>query len=251
MRNFVTKMALMAVIMFVPSIVSAQFSPIGTVANDGGQFWDNRSQDGQFCNIGFVLNGTATAAGCVGDRPNTGFLPLDPITTGAGPLDLYKTTPGFGLFGNSATLTVYGDIAGQDRGWGWFTAANRTGSRVNLNGSYGNLGSIGGVGTPWGLWIQLTDESFAYSDDETVSGQFAFFKPKGFAGELLFGAEDINVLRGDSHVANGDRDFNDVSGRLEFTGGNLETVVPEPSTYVLMATGLLGIGFIRRRKQNA
>ena len=45
------------------------------------------------------------------------------------------------------------------------------------------------------------------------------------------------------------------SGRQELafyapSGGNLETTVPEPSTYVLMASGLLGLGVVARRRKN-
>ena len=44
----------------------------------------------------------------------------------------------------------------------------------------------------------------------------------------------------------GDNDFNDVVFATD-----LQTVVPEPSTYALMAVGLLGLGFARRRRSVA
>ena len=254
MRNFITKLFFAAAVFVTPVVAQAQWTALSgvTLNNNGTPYWDNRSNDGANCNIGHVLTGVATHALCSSDRPNSGWLPVgstdasDKVVLAT---DYYNLTSGMLLFTNRADLTVYGDIAGQNRGWGWFTST----TFVDLNSGpstvlSGQTATIGLEGTPWGLWMDLTDGTRALS----TGNQFAFFASSLGLGtpnpnSLRFGIEDINVNRFS------DRDYNDVSGRLELLAGADEppvSTVPEPSTYLMMAVGMTALAGYRKMKKN-
>jgi hypothetical protein len=232
MNKFIaTSMLVMSTMIATKS--NAQFSSFATPTNGGVSFWDNRSSDGKMCNIGYVLNGTAgrvsqEGTSCNNQRPSP-WLPYAGVTP-----TTQKDTPGFtGLFTETATVTVFGDIAGANQDWGWFVVnTDGTHTRTSLsNVLLNNPSTIGSNTTAWGLFINLVDGSTALS----TGSQFAVFGAG--LNTFLVGIEDVNVT-------GGDRDYNDVVLRLE---GNLN-VVPEPSTYALMATGLLGLGIFTRKK---
>lgn len=237
MRNFVTKMVMALTLAILPTVASAQWTQGITATQGGGTYWDNSSNDGNGCNVGYVLLGGG--AGCGSQRP-VGFLPIangDQLLA----TDFRATNAGFSLFTNTATISLFGDVAGQNTNWGWFEGA----SFYNLNTPSVLPDTLIGNLSGWGLWMDLTNGTRALS----TGNQFAFFledaNEDGIVndGAVRFGAEDILL-------ADGDRDYNDVMGRLDFTGGNLEiSTVPEPGTYALMASGLIGVfGFARRRK---
>lgn len=229
-------------------MATAQWSPFTntTPQNNGGEFWDNKSQDGTKCNIGYVLTNQATAAGCANERPNN-WLPLENVTVteqyGTGTFALFNSDP------FDVGFTLYGDIAGQNRNWGIFTLVGNTRTRYDLNANVCTVQVVGGCTVtggqlfpniekaPWGIWISTTDNVFRYSDTDA---QFAWFRGPG--NQNYFGIEDINVAKGS------DRDFNDVVFSARNPGGDLSTV-PEPSTYVLMASGLMALGVVARRRK--
>ena len=102
-----------------------------TANNNGAEFWDNTSIDGQNCNIGMVVTGVASAAGCANERPDP-WLPF--VGTG---YDRYNQTQTFTYFGGSVSIVQApgqgGDIAGENRDWGYWT------SRCNgIRGDWGN-----------------------------------------------------------------------------------------------------------------
>ena len=256
MKKFRTFMGAIALAFMAPAVVTAQWSAFtaATPQNNGGEFWDNRSSDGEKCNIGYVLAGIAGAPNadrgtvCANQRPN-GWLPLanGPVVTeqfGAARFNLFTSPLSFVEF------TFFGDVAGLNQDWGIFEVVdgqrvkqsfnnvNVTCETILADGCAVSKGKLdkGVDGALWGLWINTGDGVTRFSDSDE---QFAWFRD---GGANYFGLEDLRQ---------GDRDFNDVVFAATSAGGDL-SVVPEPSTYALMATGLIGLGaFSRRRKKLA
>lgn len=222
--------------MLLTDTVKAQWTSFTSPMNAGGVFWDNYSNDGQNCNIGYILTGMAgVASPCSHQRPV--WLPY----TGATPT-MQRTGMGFGslFLPTTATITVLGDIAGADQAWGWYDVV--TGIRTNLNGVALNTPvTVGSSVNAWGLFIDFTGEL-------SSGNQFAFF---GFASgsgvdmkNFIVGAEDTNI-----DLVSSDRDYNDLVFLLQ--SSNDMGIVPEPTTNILMATGLIGVLLLVRRKRLA
>jgi hypothetical protein len=222
-RTILFIMAALAIV--TPSSGQAQFVSTPAPNNGGSIFWDNLSWDGERCNIGYVVTGQADGS-CGSQRPN-GWLPFTDPNYSNPPLA--KSIAGNALFTTTgpATVTAFGDIAGQNRDWGWFSGTTFTSlnSLVPLTTTFTPDG-------PWGFWTDLTDGTRALS----TGNQFAFFKYNQ-AGKYLVGIEDIELRHSD-------RDYNDVLFAVRET-----SVVPEPSTYVLMAAGLFGVWVMSRRRK--
>jgi len=252
MKRFMFTLMAALFVITAPTAAQAQFAATVAPSNSGNTYYSNQSQDGTNCNIGFVVAGIAGNANnrCNSQRPN-GWLPFDDVNL-VNP-EFARTSAGNPLFTSVDTIkvTVFGDIAGQNGTWGWFDNSGF----FTLNGLLPTASAPATTTftttSPWGLYIDLTDGTRALSTGD----QFAFFGYSNVAGDvssglaggrLLGGIEDINVSQG----GGSDRDFNDVVLLLETqSGGDLSTV-PEPSTYALMGAGLLGLGFVsRRRKQ--
>jgi len=244
---------------------SAQtWSTVGSNGNDGGQFWDNASVDGQNCNIGFVLAGTSGTAGspCDAGRqrpsgwlPYSGANPTHYLNAGGGAYSAFNFSAGIYTFELNGGLKQGGDIAGGNANWGYWSGS--TANRTNLNvvapaASFAPV-TVTFVGT-WGLWIEMTNSNgFAFSGDALgTSRQFSLF---GFnnttpvAGGLvapgegqifMVGLEDNKWNQGGADPS--DRDYQDVVFRI--------TAAPEPSTYLLMGAGLIALGGVARRRRS-
>lgn len=218
----------------------------------GQQFWDNTSADGQYCNSGYVVTGLAGTAGknCANQRPG-GWLPyLGPAPTtyleaAGGGFQPFLFAAGDYSFSMLAGALPGGDIAGQNTDWGYFNFT--TNARTSLNGGLpGSPVSFGGL---WGLYVQLTNGNFAYSN---LNKQFALFgfAPPGNAGtQWIAGLEDIYTGR----YGGSDKDYQDVLFGISYDpGGTTEEIVPEPGTFLLLGSGLAGlVGKVRRRRHAA
>ena len=239
-------LAAVAVFAAVAAPVGAQFQAMSAPNNDGTPFWDNSSDDGANCNVGYVLTGVAGSAGnsCSNQRPST-WLPY----TGTAPT-AYWGTAGGGWLGFVITPGTYsfsllpgttqsgGDVAGDDDDWGYFTFDGGGGrTTTSLNG--GLPGAPVVFTTYWGLWIDMSaGAGMAYSDLDPQFSAFAY----DFSS-VIFGIED-------TELPGGDQDYNDELFQIAIDGGGRITeVIPEPMTMTLLATGLAGMAAASRRRR--
>ena len=226
-------------------------------------FWNNSSNDGTNCNIGYVVAGASGT--CANQRP-LGWLPYTGTTPthflGNGNMAqsflfapgtyVFKQTPGLG-----------GDIAGDNTNWGFFTADAAGNAVMDMAPITGNAGiQTVTFTTAWGFYMNMslignTSGGIVRSNDSYFARQFALFANNntatlgtlgsstlvtgmGGVSEFVLGFEDIACTDG---ICNSTADFDNNDAILSFAP------VPEPSTYVLLATGLAALGGVARRKK--
>lgn len=222
-------------------------------------FWNNGSNDGQNCNIGFVLAG---ATNCANQRPSN-WLPYNGtqmttvLASGSNGESAARFMFGAGTYVFRGGLGLSGDIAGQNQNWGTFLASTPgTLSTVTLGGG----AQVLTFGEAWGFWIDLATPAGITRSSQTPARHFALFANGSnatlsnmagidklvtttYGDEFVVGMEDIGCgqdMREDVCPQNADFDNNDVV--LSFAP------VPEPSTYALLGSGMaLLAGFARRR----
>ena len=231
-------------------------------ANNSGEYWDNISGDGNTCNIGFIA---AKIAGTPGNSCNyqtpMNWLPYTGTNMTANLNNGGAFTPfqfAAGTYRFRQAMGLGGSVAGGNQPFGYFT---RNGAGVvTLTQVFPSTSSFDitvTFTTTWGLFVdELGPNPMLSYSDMTANPYFALFTGVGGAsralgsgtsGSLTYSIVNANIgddfLAGFGDQSDGDKDIQDKVLYIS------STVIPEPSTYVLMATGLAGlVGVARRRR---
>ena len=253
----VTKLVLAVVFAALPWTAQAQnFSNASAPNKDATPFWDVTSyDDGQGCNIGYVLTGAANSGTCGYYKIGGSYAAPYNNTTIANAWFAHATgnvnsSVGFMFYtGGGAQITYYGGIGGASPLSALVIRDLSTASilytfsAVNTGYTFSGPGFFD-IGIATYSPSSATPNFFSYTavspNQFAVFGNGSFDANSGSCGDACWlGAEDS--------VRPTDYDYND--GVLKITGA-LVTTVPEPSTYLLMASGLLGLAAVARRRKN-
>ncbi len=254
------------------STASAQtWQAITNTNATGNPFWNNPSDDqagAGACNIGSLLtNAGLTPMSCNSEIP-AALLPLaNRISPNPNQFLGNGANPAAFAFGaGTYNLTLFGTITGSApvRAWGAYDrvtdaflgtvmVAGNSNTIVAANGFYLRISAFSPAGTLFRSDVLTAGRSqFAAFSFTGAEPAFAggLFSGTSFGNPVYVGLEDnacvtlvgCTLPDGSTFTPNvSDQDFNDVIISV--------TAVPEPSTVILMAFGMAGLGLVARRRR--
>jgi hypothetical protein len=206
------------------------------VNNSGNFYWDHQSWDGPTENIGYWMSNTGSFP--AGTPAGPGVMPYyGNAANGTSASNIYFTNQG------SVSAGMLLEIAGNagSNTFGWYNTSNPTVLHQIFSGPNSPSSVVVFIpSSSFGFYLQGPGGTFLSQDylspnTDMNNQHFAVFSNTGSQTYYL-GIEDLPY-------ANSDLDFNDMVIEI--------SAVPEPSTLLLLGSGLAGLAAFRKRSRKA